>query len=83
MEIPLSLVEAMTDTSSAGIRWLTIKKSNSLEEVPSIAELVGMALTINGEDTTELLALYVAASHRRLGIALQLVERVIAPILCF
>jgi len=40
MEIPLSVVEAMTDTSSAGIRWLTIKESNSLEEVPSIAEWI-------------------------------------------
>ena len=40
MEIPQSLVEAMTDTSSAGIRWLTIKESNLLEEVPSIAEWI-------------------------------------------
>ena len=37
MEIPPSLTEAMTNTSSAGIRWLTIKEFNSLEEVPSIA----------------------------------------------
>jgi hypothetical protein len=40
MEVPQSLVEAMTDTSSAGIRWLTIKESYSLEEVPSIAEWI-------------------------------------------
>ena len=40
MEIPQSLVEAMTDTSSAGIRWLTIEEFSSLEEVPSIAEWI-------------------------------------------
>jgi hypothetical protein len=40
MEIPQSLIEEMTDTSSAGIRWLKLEEFESLEEVPSIAEWI-------------------------------------------
>jgi len=40
MEIPQSLIDEMTSTSSAGIRWLKLEEFESLEEAPSIAEWI-------------------------------------------
>jgi hypothetical protein len=40
MEVPSRFMEMMTDTSSTDIRWLDIKESTQLEEVPSIAEWI-------------------------------------------
>lgn len=47
MEVPQSLVEAMTGTSSAGIRWLTSEEYKSLQEVPSVAEWVASSCGVN------------------------------------
>lgn len=58
MEVPRRFIELMTGTSSNDIRWLTIPESNSLEEVPSIAEWIAASCGVNSVDASirELLA---------------------------
>ena len=42
MEVPRQFIEVMMDTTSTEIRWLNDEEAAAIEEVPSIAEWIGV-----------------------------------------
>jgi GNAT superfamily N-acetyltransferase len=58
--------------------WLKIERALQCLVAVDGDAIVGMAVTIDRDRITELLMLYVAAAHRRQGVATALVQRVIA-----
>lgn len=68
MEVPPRFIEAMTDTSSRDMRWLTFDEAVSMRKVPSIAEWISTTcgmMTKEQNDTHAMLLGRKGLSHQQ------------------